>query len=247
MLHRQALRAHLDGTTSPGGRRKLRILIIEDDAQNRDYLVKALGDAGHDVDSTGNGVDGLDSALAKAHDVLIVDRMVPDLDGLSIVKAARRAGVTTPVLMLTALSAISDRVEGLESGADDYLVKPFTFAELSARVNALARRSALKSDETRIVLGNLTMDRMRRVVSCGGTIIDLQPREFQLLELLALNAGRVVTRAMLLEQVWGFRFDPGTNIIETHMSRLRSKLSDGESTQIIHTVRGKGYVIREPY
>jgi two-component system OmpR family response regulator len=170
--------------------------------------------------------------------------MIPRIDGLSLVKAARQAGVEAPMLMLTAMGRVEDRVAGLEGGADDYLVKPFSFSELNARVNALARRPPIREQETVLTVGDLTLDRIRHIARRGAQVIDLQPREFRLLEALMLNAGRVVTRAMLLEQVWEFHFDPGTNIVESHISRIRSKIDRGGDPPLIHTLRGVGYVIR---
>lgn len=222
----------------------MRVLVIEDDAATAAYVAKGLREAGQSVEVSPDGRDGLFRATHEPFDLLIVDRMLPGLDGLSIVKSARAAGVAAPVLFLTAMGAIEDRVAGLEGGADDYLVKPFSFAELSARVNALARRPPLKEEETVLVVGDLTLDRLRRTLRRGETAIELQPREFRLLEELMLNAGRVVTRTMLLERVWDFHFDPGTNIVETHISRIRSKIDRGGDAALIHTVRGAGYVIR---
>lgn len=221
----------------------MRVLIVEDDIETQSYVSQGLVEAGHSVEASANGADGLLRARQGGYDLFIVDRMVPELDGLSLVKAIRSAGIATPVLMLTAMGAVSDRVDGLEAGADDYLVKPFSFAELSARVNALARRPPLQAD-TKLVVGDLVLDRLQRRVRRGETEVDLQAREFQLLELMMLNAGRVVTRTMMLESVWNFRFDPGTNIVETHMSRIRSKIDRGDDPALIHTVRGEGYVIR---
>lgn len=221
----------------------MRVLIVEDDIETQSYVSQGLTEAGHSVEASATGADGLLRARQGGYDLFIVDRMVPELDGLSLVKAIRSAGIATPVLMLTAMGAVADRVDGLEAGADDYLVKPFSFAELSARVNALARRPPLQSD-TKLVVGDLVLDRLQRLVRRGETPVDLQTREFQLLELMMLNAGRVVTRTMMLESVWNFRFDPGTNIVETHMSRIRSKIDRGGDSALIHTIRGEGYVIR---
>ncbi len=221
----------------------MRVLIVEDDIETQSYVSHGLMEAGHSVEASATGADGLLRARRGGYDLFIVDRMVPELDGLSLVKAIRSAGIATPVLMLTAMGAVADRVDGLEAGADDYLVKPFSFAELSARVNALARRPPLQAD-TKLVVGDLVLDRLQRLVRRGETQIDLQAREFQLLELMMLNAGRVVTRTMMLEGVWNFRFDPGTNIVETHMSRIRSKIDRGGDSPLIHTIRGEGYVIR---
>jgi two-component system OmpR family response regulator len=221
----------------------VRVLIVEDDIETQSYVSQGLTEAGHSVEASATGADGLQRARQGGYDLFIVDRMVPELDGLSLVKAIRSAGIATPVLMLTAMGAVADRVEGLEAGADDYLVKPFSFAELSARVNALARRPPLQAD-TKLVVGDLVLDRLQRLVRRGETQVDLQTREFQLLELMMLNAGRVVTRTMMLESVWNFRFDPGTNIVETHMSRIRAKIDRGGDSPLIHTIRGEGYVIR---
>jgi two-component system OmpR family response regulator len=221
----------------------VRVLIVEDDLETQSYVSQGLTEAGHSIEASATGADGLLRARQGGYDLLIVDRMMPELDGLSLVKAIRSAGIATPVLMLTAMGAVADRVDGLEAGADDYLVKPFSFAELSARVNALARRPPLQAD-TKLVVGDLVLDRLQRIVRRGETQVDLQTREFQLLELMMLNAGRVVTRTMMLESVWNFRFDPGTNIVETHMSRIRSKIDRGGDAPLIHTIRGEGYVIR---
>jgi len=222
----------------------MRILLIEDDIQTGDYVRRGLHEAGQSVDLSSDGHDGLYRATHEDFDLLIVDRMLPGLDGLSVVKAARAAGVLKPVLMLTAMGAIEDRVVGLEAGADDYLVKPFSIAELNARVNALGRRPPLREEETTLAVADLVIDRLRRTVKRGEDPIDLQPREFRLLEELMLHAGRIVTRTMLLERVWDFQFDPGTNIVESHISRIRSKIDRGGDPPLIHTLRGAGYVIR---
>jgi len=192
-----------------------------------------------------NGRDGLVMATGpQRYDVVIVDRMLPELDGLSLVKAMRAAGSAIPTLFLTSLSGIDDRVEGLEAGGDDYLVKPFAFSELMARLAALARRPTLGAEPTVLAVGDLEMDLIRRTVKRGGHEIDLQPREFQLLEFLMRSEGRVVTRSMLLEKVWAFHFDPQTNIVETHISRLRAKVDRGQATPLILTLRGAGYMLR---
>ena len=223
----------------------MRLLVIEDDPETAAYVARGLREAGQMVELASDGRDGLFRATHEIFDLLIVDRMLPGLDGLSLVKSARAAGMVAPVLMLTAMGAIEDRVLGLEAGADDYLVKPFSFAELHARVNALARRPPLKGEEeTVLTISDLSLDRLRRVVKRGGHVVDLQPREFRLLEELMLNAGRIVTRTMLLERVWDFHFDPGTNIVETHISRIRSKIDRGGDPALIQTIRGAGYVIR---
>jgi two-component system, OmpR family, response regulator len=223
----------------------MKVLLIEDDAKTRAYVKRGLEELGHVVNIAANGRDGLFLAAGEAHDVMIVDRMLPGLDGLGIVKTVRAAGVTTPVLFVTTVSGIEDRVEGLEAG-DDYLVKPFAFAELVARVNALARRPPTVQVQTVLKVGDLDMDLISRKVRRAGREIDLQPREFRLLEYLMRNAGRVVTRTMLLEQVWEFHFEPQTNIVETHVSRLRSKIDRGFDAQLLETVRGSGYMLRAP-
>jgi two-component system OmpR family response regulator len=222
----------------------MRVLVIEDDAETGSYLRRGLREQGHVVDIATNGRDGLFMATSEAYDILIVDRMLPHLDGLSVVKTARATGLKTPVLFLTTMSGVGDRVEGLEAGADDYLVKPFAFAELSARINALARRPPMAQVETVLKVADLEIDLISREVRRAGLDIDLQPREFRLLEYLMRNAGRVVTRTMLLESVWDFHFDPKTNIVETHISRLRSKIDRGFDTELIETVRGSGYILR---
>lgn len=222
----------------------MRILLIEDDSETSAFVSKGLREAGHVVEAIANGRDGLHRATSDSYDVMIVDRMIPLIDGLSVVRAARAAGVNTPTLMLTAMGGVEDRVSGLEGGADDYLVKPFSFAELSARINALGRRAPMREEQTALAVADLSLDRLRQQVRRGDQLIDLQTREYRLLEALMLHAGRVVTRTMLLQEIWGFRFDPGTNIVETHISRLRSKIDRGGDKPLIHTIRGSGYVIR---
>lgn len=224
----------------------MKLLIVEDDKEAASYLKRALSEVGHTVDHATGGRDGLMLAAVEPYDVIILDRMLPEVDGLSILRTIRASGVKTPVLLLTAMGGIDDRVEGLDAGGDDYLVKPFAFAELLARVNALARRPPQQEVRTELVLADLRMDLLRRNVTRAGQRIELQPREFQLLEYMLRNAGRVVTRTMLLESVWDFHFDPKTNIVETHMSRLRAKVDRGFGCELIHTVRGAGYIIREP-
>jgi two-component system OmpR family response regulator len=223
----------------------MKVLLIEDDAKTAAYVKRGLEEHGHVVDAAATGRDGLFLAAGEAYDVMIVDRMLPGLDGLGIVKTARAAGVTTPVLFLPTLGGIEDRVEGLAVG-DDYLVKPFAFAELLARINALARRPPIAQVPTVLRVADLEMDLIGRKVRRGRQEIDLQPREFRLLEYLMRNAGRVVTRTMLLEHVWEFHFDPKTNIVETHISRLRSKIDRGFDTELLETVRGSGYLLRAP-
>ena len=222
----------------------MRVLVIEDDIETGSYVKRGLQEQGHVVDVATNGRDGLFLASGEAYDVMIVDRMLPGLDGLSVVKTARATGLKTPVLFLTTMAGVGDRVEGLEAGGDDYLVKPFAFAELLARVNALARRPPMAQVDTVLKVADLEMDLIGRKVCRAGRDIDLQPREFRLLEYLMRNAGRVVTRTMLLEKVWDFHFDPKTNIVETHISRLRSKIDRGFDTELIETVLGSGYILR---
>jgi two-component system, OmpR family, response regulator len=224
----------------------MKVLVVEDDAETAAYIVNGLSERGHIVDHACNGREGLSLAGSGGYEVAIVDRMLPGLDGLSLVKTLRGGGVKTAVLFLTNLGGIDDRVEGLDAGGDDYFVKPFAFSELLARVNALGRRPTVSMADTALRAADLEMDLLKRSVSRGGRAIDLQPREFQLLECLMRNAGRVVTRTMLLEKVWDFHFDPKTNIVETHMSRLRAKVDRGFACVLIHTVRGAGYSLRAP-
>ena len=224
----------------------MKILVIEDDAETASYIVKGLEQEGLVVEHADDGRDGLVLAAGNSHDVIIVDRMLPSLDGLAIVKTIRSAGVKTPVLFLTTLSGIDDRVAGLEAGGDDYLSKPFAFSELLARVNALARRPPLSNEQTTLRVTDLEIDLIQRRVMRDGQTIDLQPREFRLLEYMMRNTGRVVTRTMLLEHVWEFHFDPKTNVVETHISRLRSKIDKPFDIDLIHTVRGAGYSLHAP-
>lgn len=224
----------------------MKILLIEDDAETASFVACGLREQGHVVDVALSGRDGLFLAAEGGYDVMIVDRMLPGLDGLSLVKTVRGAGVKTPVLFLTTLGGIDDRVQGLEAGGDDYLVKPFAFAELLARVNALARRPPMAAAPTVLRVADLEMDLLQRAVIRDGVRIELQPQEFKLLEYLLRNAGRVVTRTMLLENVWDFHFDPRTSVVETHISRLRAKIDRGFSVELIHTVRGSGYCLRAP-
>jgi two-component system OmpR family response regulator len=223
----------------------MKLLVVEDDKEAGVYLKRALNQAGHTVDHVADGREGLLLAAAESYDVIVLDRMLPKMDGLAIVRTIRASGVKTPVLLLTALGGIDDRVEGLEAGGDDYLVKPFAIAELMARVNALARRPPTQDAPTTLQVADLKLDRLSRSVTRAGARIELQPREFQLLEYLMRHAGRVVTRTMLLESVWDYHFDPKTNIVETHMSRLRAKVDRGRAQELIHTVRGAGYCLRE--
>ena len=222
----------------------MKVLLIEDDVKTSAFVKRGLEEHGHVVDSAANGRDGLFLAAGEVYDVMIVDRMLPGLDRLGIVKTVRAAGVTTPVLFLTTMGGIEDRVEGLEVG-DDYLVKPFAYAELLARINALARRPPIAQVPTLLRVADLEMDLIGRKVRRAGREIDLQPREFRLLEYLMKHAGQVVTRTMLLENVWDYHFDPQTNVIDVHISRLRSKIDKGFAQPLLHTVRGAGYMIRE--
>lgn len=224
----------------------MKLLVIEDDPQTAAFVKSSLEEHGHVVDAVADGRDGLFLAAGSTYDVMIVDRMLPGIDGLGIIKTIRAAGVKTPALVLSALDQIDDRVTGLEAGGDDYLVKPFSFVELMARVNALARRPPLVDQPTVLCVADLEMDLLKRTVTRAGRRIGLQPREFRLLEYLMRHAGQVVTRAMLLEQVWEFHFEPRTSIVETHISRLRSKVDKGFVIELLHTVRGAGYRLRTP-
>jgi len=224
----------------------LRILILEDDQRTSDYLVKGLTEAGHVCDSVEDGRDALFAATRESYDLIIADRMTPGIDGLSMVKAARAAGVKTPVLFLTSIGGVDDRVDGLEAGGDDYLIKPFAFSELLARVHALGRRPHVVEQTTTLKVADLAMDLVQRRVTRDGQAIDLQPREFALLEVLMRGEGRVITRTMLLERVWDFHFDPKTSVVETHISRLRSKIDKPFKVQLLHTVRSTGYSLHAP-
>jgi two-component system OmpR family response regulator len=218
-------------------------LIIEDDRDVASFIQKGLSQAGWNVDHADDGKDGLFLATTETYDALVVDRMLPGIDGLTVIRTLRASANTTPVLILSALGEVDDRVKGLKAGSDDYLVKPFAFSELLARLEALARRAKSGTDAPSTVLkvGDLEMDLLRREVRRGGKPIDLQPREFQLLEFLLRHAGQVVTRTMLLEGVWDYHFDPQTNVIDVHISRLRSKIDRGFDRPLLHTVRGAGY------
>lgn len=224
----------------------MKLLVIEDEKDTAEYVAQGLREHGHTVDIASNGKDGLFLAAGEKYDVMVVDRMLPGLDGLGLVKTIRGAGVATPVLFLTTMGSIDDRVQALEAGGDDYLVKPFAFTELMARINALGRRPALVVQQTVLRVADLEVDLIKHTVKRRGQRIDLQPREFRLLEYLMQHAGRVVTRTMLLEHVWDFHFDPKTSVVETHISRLRSKLDKDFAPELIHTVRGTGYCLRAP-
>jgi two-component system OmpR family response regulator len=222
----------------------MRILVIEDDPEAQRYLVKGLKEAGHVIDEAGDGETGLTLALSRPYDVAIVDRMLPKLDGLKLVAQMREERNNTPVLFLSALSEVDDRVKGLRAGGDDYLTKPYAFAELLARVDALVRRRDPGSIRTQLTVGDLDLDLLSRTARRSGAAIELQPREFRLLEYLMRHAGQIVTRTMLLENVWEYHFDPQTNVIDVHISRLRAKIDKGFDTPLLHTVRGAGYMIR---
>jgi two-component system OmpR family response regulator len=222
----------------------MRILLIEDDGEAAAYLGKGLKEAGHTVDHAANGTDGLFLATTERYDAMIVDRMLPGLDGLAIIQTLRNSGHTTPVLILSALGKVDDRVRGLKAGGDDYLVKPYAFAELLARIEALGRRAQVTQPDTRLKVEDLEVDLLARTVTRSGRDIDLQPREFRLLEYLMRHAGQVVTRTMLLENVWEYHFDPQTNLIDVHISRLRQKVDKDFDQPLIHTVRGAGYSLR---
>ncbi len=222
-----------------------RILLVEDDVDTADYVAKGLREAGYTVEHVADGRDGLYLASSSAFDVVVMDRMLPGMDGLSVVKALRAAGVDTPILILSALAQLDERVVGLKAGGDDYLTKPFGFSELPARIENLVRRRGGKSVETVLRCGDLEMDLLSRKVSRTGKALDLLPREFKLLEYFLRNKDRVVTRTMLLEQVWDYRFDPHTSIIDTHISRLRKKLDEGFEQPLLHTLRGVGYRLSE--
>jgi two-component system, OmpR family, response regulator len=224
----------------------LKVLLIEDDDDTAAYVTNGLTEQGHTVDRAQNGRDGMFLAGDGGYEVLIVDRMLPGMDGLDLVKVLRSANVLTPVLFLSALGGLDDRVTGLDAGGDDYLIKPFAFSELVARLNALARRAPLRATGTMLRVGDLELDLLKRRVTRRGELIDLQPREFRLLEYLMQHAGQVVTRTMLLEQVWDFHFEPKTSVVETHISRLRAKIDKPFGTDLIQTVRGAGYRIVAP-
>ncbi|ANB35621.1 response regulator transcription factor [Rhodovulum sulfidophilum] len=221
----------------------MKLLVVEDDPTTAQFIARGLGEEGHSVDCLDNGRDALTRALATAYDVMVVDRMLPELDGLSLVRALRAAHVTTPAIFLTSMSGVDDRIDGLRAGGDDYLVKPFAFGELSARIEALGRRPPMQETETVLKAADLEMDLVRRSVTRAGQRIELLPREFALLEHLLRHKGRIQTRTMLLESVWDINFDPQTNVVETHISRLRAKVDKPFDRELIATVRGAGYRI----
>lgn len=219
----------------------MKFLVIEDDKETADYLIQGLKERGHVADLASEGHQGLLLGCDKSYDVIVLDRMLPQLDGIGVLKALRAAGVKTPVLFLTAMGGIEDRVQGLEAGGDDYLLKPFAFSELYARLQTLARRPPLAEVSTRYQVGSLELDLLERTAKREGKILELQPTEFRLLEYLMKNAGKIVTRTMLLESVWDFHFDPKTNIVETHISRLRTKIDRDFDHEMLKTIRGAGY------
>lgn len=223
----------------------MNVLVAEDDAEVSAYVVKGLREAGHTAAAVGDGDTALIEATHGNFDVMVFDRMLPGMDGISIIKALRATGDQTPILILSALGEVDHRVEGLRAGSDDYLTKPFAFSELLARIEALARRTSPTVDDSVLRVADLELDRLARQVKRGGQAIDLLPREFALLEYLMRHSGQVVTRTMLLEQLWGLHFDPQTNIVDVHISRLRQKIDKGQQVSLIHTMRGMGYVLRE--
>jgi two-component system OmpR family response regulator len=219
----------------------MRILVAEDDRDTAGFVERGFSELGHNVLVAETGADALHLLSTESMDVAVIDRMLPEIDGVTVVRRIRAAGIQTRVILLTALGRIEDRVEGLEAGADDYLVKPFAFSELAARVNALARRRSLQQQETRLERDGIELDLLKRKVSRDGIAIPLQPREFRVLEELMREDGKIVTRTMLLERIWSYHFDPQTNIVETHISRIRAKLNEGDKPDAIETVRGVGY------
>ena len=222
----------------------MKILLIEDDLSTLNFIKKGLKESGHIVDAFSNGNDGLDAAYLGEHDVIILDRMLPEIDGLTIVTKIRNNKITTPVLFLSALGEVNDRVKGLKAGGDDYLTKPFSFSELIARIEALNRRQNPKSDLDILKANDLLLNKKTRKVTRNSVLINLQPQEFKLLEVLMENSNEVITRTMLLEKVWDLHFDPQTNIIDVHISRLRKKIDKDHDVQLLHTIRGAGYSIQ---
>ena len=221
----------------------MRLLIVEDDVTIADFVAKGLTEAGFAVDVAADGVRGLELASSGTYDVAIVDVMLPEIDGLTLIDRVRARGVRTPVLILSARRTVDDRVRGLQAGGDDYLTKPFAFAELLARVQALIRRSTGATESTRLTVGDLTLDLLTRRAERAGRALDLRPREFALLEYLMRNPGRVLSKTMILSHVWGYNFNPGTNVVDVLVSRLRDKIDEGFEPRLLHTVRGVGYVI----
>ena len=224
----------------------MKILVVEDDRETATYLVKGLSECGYTVDRAEDGREGLFLATSGGYDAIVLDRMLPNLDGLALLGALRTADISTPALILSALGSVDDRVKGLRAGGDDYLVKPFAFSELAARIEALLRRGAASPQTTKLRVADLELDLLTRTVRRRNKPIEVLPREFRLLEYLMRNAGHVVTRTMLLEHVWDYHFDPQTNVIDVHMSRLRQKIDKSFERPLLHTVRGAGYSLRAP-
>jgi len=224
----------------------MKLLVVEDDRETAAYLVKGLSESGYAVDHSSDGRQGLYLATGGGYDAMILDRMLPEMDGLALLGALRAAEIRTPALILSALGSVDDRVKGLRAGGDDYLVKPFAFSELLARIEALMRRGATAPTTTRLRVADLDLDLLTRTVLRGGKVLELLPREFQLLECLMRHAGNVVTRTMLLESVWDYHFDPQTNVIDVHISRLRQKIDRNFDHPLLHTIRGAGYCLRPP-
>jgi two-component system OmpR family response regulator len=224
----------------------MRVLIIDDEARTLAFIARGFREEGHTVDEAGDGTRGFELGMTGDYDAMVVDRMLPGMSGIELIRALRKEGVATPILMLSAVGAVDDRVEGLQAGADDYLLKPFAFSELSARVQALGRRPPLAVQPKSYVVGDLEVDVAAHRAVRAGKAIDLSPHEFKLLTFLAQHAGQVVTRTMLLETLWGFHFDPRANIIDAHVSRLRAKVDRGFGVEMIHTLRGVGYVLQAP-
>jgi two-component system OmpR family response regulator len=222
----------------------MKLLVVEDDRETAAYLVKGLGESGYTVDRASDGREGLFHASSGGYDAIVLDRMLPGMDGLAVLGALRAAAIPTPALILSALGSVDDRVRGLRAGGDDYLVKPFAFSELLARIEALLRRGAAVPATTRLQVADLELDLLTRTVKRNGKTIELLPREFRLLEYLMRNAGHVVTRTMLLEHVWDYHFDPQTNVVDVHVSRLRQKIDKSFERPLLHTVRGAGYCLR---
>ncbi|HUC71717.1 MAG TPA: response regulator transcription factor [Stellaceae bacterium] len=224
----------------------MKLLVVEDDRETASYLVKGLGESGYTVDRAGDGREGLFLASSGEYDAIVLDRMLPGMDGLALLGALRAAEIRTPSLILSALGSVDDRVKGLRAGGDDYLVKPFAFSELLARIEALLRRGTTAAATTTLRVADLELDLLSRTVKRGGKPIDVLPREFRLLEYLMRSSGHVVTRTMLLEHVWDYHFDPQTNVVDVHVSRLRQKIDKNFERPLLHTVRGAGYCLRAP-
>jgi two-component system OmpR family response regulator len=224
----------------------MKLLVVEDDRETASYLVKGLGESGYTVDRAGDGREGLFLASSGGYDAIVLDRMLPEIDGLAVLGALRAAAIRTPALILSALGSVDDRVKGLRAGGDDYLVKPFAFSELLARIEALLRRGSAAAAATTLRVADLELDLLTRTVRRSGKAIDVLPREFRLLEYLMRNSGHVVTRTMLLEHVWDYHFDPQTNVVDVHVSRLRQKIDKNFERPLLHTVRGAGYCLRAP-